>query len=455
MPPSENTDGNFGTRLSRASSLARLSASTGAGLLTSRLRGDEQRFHTENAERMLELLGSMKGAAMKLGQLASFVDLDLPPEIAETYREVLADLRDAAPPVDPAGIAKVVADEFGAPPGQVFEAWEDEPLAAASIGQVHRARLPGGREVVVKVQYPGIAEAVEADLANAELFIPFAKLISPNLKVRPLVEELRVRVVDELDYQREAQYQQAFFERYDGHPFIRVPQVHAEYCRPRVLVSDYVDGRGFDGMLATSTDEQRQRYGEIIYRFVYGSLNRFRLFNADPHPGNYLFPDDGTVVFLDFGSVKPFPSRVRDDIRDQLQALIAGDLDQLRKVMDAAGFLPTRDVDMERLAEWFRILNQPILRDAEWTYTSEWAREVIRTTSDPRLGYVDLLRHLNLPPDYLTLNRIQWGVNSILGRLRAGRNWQRILREFWDDAPPSTELGRLEQPFIDASPFRS
>jgi predicted unusual protein kinase regulating ubiquinone biosynthesis (AarF/ABC1/UbiB family) len=454
--PNPDPSRELGGRLARATSLARLSASTGAGYLTSRLRGEgaEQRFHNETAERMLELLGSMKGAAMKLGQIASFVDLDLPPEVAETYHEVLADLRDAAPPADPEGIAGVVRDEFGAPPQQVFACWSDEPLAAASIGQVHRARLPDGQEVVVKVQYPGVAEAVESDLANAELFVPFARLISPNLQIRPLVEELRARVIDELDYQREAQYQQAFFDRYDGHPFIRVPRVHADYCRPRVLVAEYVEGRNFDQMLTTADDEQRQRYGEIIYRFVFGSVNRFRLFNADPHPGNYLFPDDGSVVFLDFGSVKLFSSRTRDDMQDQMRALIAGDVERLRVVMTAAGFLPSDQVDMVKLVEWFRIFNQPILRDEEFTYTPEFARDVIRTTTDPRLGYVDLLRRLNLPPDYLTLNRIQWGVNSILGRLRAHRNWHRILLEFWDDAPPATALGLQERAFIDASAFR-
>jgi len=460
--PEPAAGGELGGRVSRASSLARLSASTGAGYLGARVRGlrdgelAEQRFHTETAEKMLELLGTMKGAAMKLGQIASFVDLDLPPEVQQTYRAVLADLRDAAPPVDPVGVAAVVADEFGAPPSEVFAEWTEQPLAAASIGQVHRARLSDGTDVVVKVQYPGVAEAVESDLANAELFAPFARLISPNLQVRPLLEEMRARMVDELDYQREATYQQAFAERYDGHPFIRVPKVFGEYSRPRVLVSEHMDGRNFDEMLKSSDDTERQRYGEIIYRFVYGSLNRFRLFNADPHPGNYLFPADGSVVFLDFGSVKLFGTKTRDDIRRQLRAVIAGDPRHLVSVMTEAGFIPPNaTVDAAQLCTWFALFNAPILRDEEWTYTPEFAREVIKTTTDPREGYVDLLRRLNLPPDYLTLNRIQWGVNSILGQLGARRNWYRILLEFWEDGPAATALGERERPFIDASPYRA
>ncbi len=444
--------------MQRGAGLARLSASTGAGYLTSRVRrlrdrdADEE-FHAATAEKMLELLGSMKGAAMKIGQIASFVDLDLPPEVQATYHEVLSDLRDAAPAVEAEQIAGVITDEFGAPPDQVFARWDPVPIASASIGQVHRAQLPDGTEVVTKVQYPGVAEAIEADLSNAEAFAPLARIISPNLQVRPLMEEMRSRLIDELDYQREAQYQHAFAERYDGHPFIRIPQVHHDWCRPRVLTTTYMAGRSFEEMLRTTTEEERQRYGEIIYRFVFGSLDRFRLFNADPHPGNYLFPDDGTVVFLDFGSVKLFPSRTRDHMRRQLRAVMDGDTDRMLEVLREAGFVPEgHRTDAEELMGWFRLFNSAIIEDREWTYTPEFARDVIRSVTDPRAGPLDVLRKLNLPPDYLLLNRIQWGVNSILGRLRARANWHRILLEFWGDGPPSTELGELEAEFLAASP---
>jgi predicted unusual protein kinase regulating ubiquinone biosynthesis (AarF/ABC1/UbiB family) len=454
--------GALGSRTQRAAELARLSASTGAGFLGSRVRrlreGDvaDARFHTETAEKMLELLGSMKGAAMKLGQIASFVDMDLPPEVQQTYHEVLAQLRDAAPPMEAGHIADVIAEEFGAAPDTVFAEWDPVPLAAASIGQVHRARLPDGTAVVTKVQYPGVAEAVQADLANAELFAPLARVLSPNLQIRPLMEELRDRLVDELDYQREATYQQAFFERYDGHPFIRVPRVYPDWCRPRVLTSAFAEGASFDHMVASSTPEERQRYGEIIFRFVFGSLNRFRLFNGDPHPGNYLFPGNGTVVFLDFGSVKMFRSATRTQMQSQIAAVQANDVDQMMAVLRAADFLPAgQRIDEAKLLRWFRKLNEPILEDREWTYTGEFAREVLRTTSDPREGYFDLLRRLNLPPDYLLLNRIQIGVNSILGQLAATANWYRIAQEMSFDAAPATDLGRQEAAFMAASPFRA
>jgi predicted unusual protein kinase regulating ubiquinone biosynthesis (AarF/ABC1/UbiB family) len=463
-PPRPRTPGPnpLGGRVQRGANLAKLSASTGAGFLASRMRGlrdgdlADQHFHAATAEKMLELFGTMKGAAMKVGQIASFVDLDLPPEAQAAYHEVLAELQDAAPAVDTAQIVELMTEDFGATPEEVFATWDPVPIASASIGQVHRATLHDGTQVVTKVQYPGVAEAIESDLSNIEAFAPLAKVISPNLQIRPLMEEMRLRLIDEVDYQREAQYQHAFHERYEGHPFIRIPRVYHDYCRPRVLTTEFCTGDGFELMLEHSTEADRRRYGEILYRFIFGSINRFRLFNADPHPGNYLFPGDGTVVFLDFGSTKLFPSKVRDDIRTQLRTIIDDDAERLLTVLEGAGFMPPgHRTDARRLMEWFRIFNEPLLADREWTYTSEFARRVISSTTDPRSGPIDLLRKLNLPPDYLLLNRIQWGVNSILGRLEARANWHRIVKEFWGDLPPSTALGEEEADCIATSPYRA
>ncbi|MPZ74057.1 MAG: AarF/ABC1/UbiB kinase family protein [Nitriliruptorales bacterium] len=450
----------LGSRTQRGANIARLGASTSTGYLTSRVRrlrdGDaaDARFHAETAEKMVEMLGTMKGAAMKIGQIASFVDLDLPPEAQETYHAVLATLRDAAPAVHPDQVVDVLTEEFGAAPDEVFAFWDPTPLASASIGQVHRAQLHDGTQVVTKVQYPGIAEAVQHDLANAEMFVPLARMFSPNLQIRPLMEELRERLVDELDYQQEALYQQAFFERYDGHPFIRIPRVFPEWCRPRVLTTEYMDGQSFAEMEASTDAVSKRRYGEIIYRFVFGSLNRFRLFNGDPHPGNYLFPGDGTVVFLDFGSVKLFRSITRTELHRQLDMIIQRDVEGLVRELRESGFLKAgEEADGERLMEMFRLFNQPVLEDADYRYTAEFARDVIRIGTDPKAGYWALLRKLNLPPDYLVLNRIQWGVNSILARLGARANWHRIALELMGVRPPTTLLGEEEQPFINNSPF--
>lgn len=458
-PPRGRPAGPLGSRASRASDLARFSASAGAGMVGARLRqmvgndsaGDA--FHAQTAAQAAELLGSMKGLAMKVGQIASFVDVDLPEEVRETYRKQLASLQSAATPVDTSVIVDVLTEQYGAPPEDVFASWDPTPIASASIGQVHRATLPDGTQVVTKVQYPGIAEAIEHDLDNAELLAPLAKVVSPNLQIRPLMAELRDRMRDELDYQREAQYQQAFFLRYDGHPFIRVPQVYPEWCRPRVLVSEYMEGASFETMLGTASDAEMQRYAEAIYRFSFGSLHRFRLFNSDPHPGNYLFPGDGSVVFLDFGAVKTFTSDTRALIRRQLAPLWDQDPQALLTVFDEAGFFPGPRPDPERLLSWFTLFNAPIAHDAEFTYTAEFARSVIAATSDPRGGYLDMMRKLNLPPEYLVLNRIQWGINSILAMLGATNRWKAISEEFWFGADPATPMGEEEHGFIAASPF--
>ncbi len=445
----------LGSRAQRGARLAGLSATAGAGYVGSRLRGltagpeAESELHAATAERVVAMLGSMKGAAMKVGQMASFVDVDLPPEIRQAYQDVLAGLRSAAPPVDPDAIAAVIAEDFGAGPDEVFAHWEREPLASASIGQVHRARLHDGTRVVTKVQYPGVAEAVEADLENAASFAPLARVVSPHLDVDALVEEMRERLRDELDYQREARYQQAFRDRYEGHPAIAVPRVHHDWCRPRVLVVDEVQGRSFDAIAAEGDQATRDRLGELLFRFVFGSLHRFRLFHGDPHPGNYLLADDGRLWVLDFGSVKVFPRWARDGLEDVIRAVVAGDRDALVESMRRAGFVPEgAELDWDRLERWFGALHRPILRDEPFTYTSEYATWVMRETTDLRDGAVDALRRLSLPADYLLLNRVLLGVNSLLGRLRCTANWHRIAGELRGDGPPATALGEAEADFL-------
>ncbi len=398
------------------------------------------------AARLAEVLGEMKGAAMKLGQLLSFVDLDLPEDIRSVYHDALAQLRDNAPPFDPEAIRAVVVEEFGAQPEEVFAAWSDTPLASASIGQVHEAKLHDGREVVVKVQYPGVAEAVRADLRNAEALAPIGKILSPNQEMGPLVEELRERIADELDYEREAQYQRAFAKRYEGHPFIYVPDVVADMCRKRVLVSERSHGRRFDDFVATASAEEKQRVAEIIFRFAFGSIGRFRLFNGDPHPGNYLIEDDGRVAFLDYGSVKMFSRERFDRMRDVDDAVVDDDHEAFLLALRRAGFLPPNvKVDEDRLFEWFKLYTRPILPPQPFTFTADFAAEVLRSTTDPRSPYSEVLRNLNLPSDYLLLNRIQWGLNSVLARLDASGPWRAIRDEFvLPDAPPATPLGKMD-----------
>lgn len=445
----------LGGRAVRTAQLARLSARAGGSLWSARRgarRGDADAVaaaHAGAAEAALEILGSMKGAAMKLGQLLSYIDLDLDPEFAGVYQERLSTLVDRAPASDTAVIERTVADAYGVDPRDAFARWDSEPLAVASIGQVHRAQLPTGEEVAVKVQHPGIAEAIEADLANVDTLARLVRLVAPEVDPRELLVELRERTVAELDYQQEAAFQQAFAERYAEHPFIRVPAVHHEWCRPQVLVTEYVEGRTFDEMRATASPDERDRYGEILFRFVFGSLYRFRIFNSDPHPGNFLFPGDGTVAFLDFGSSKAFSTAARDRLQAVHRAVAAEDEALLGETMLAAGLMVEgSQADLGVALDWFTLLREPMIADAPYTYTPDYARRVIASSANPESPYRSTLHQLSMPADYLLLNRITFGVNSLLARLEPTANWHRIMAELSEGDDPATPLGRQEADFF-------
>src|ERR687895_76766 len=222
-------------------------------------------FHNQTARQLVDMLGEMKGAAMKLGQLASFYEFSAPGEYLSTYRDALTMLQDSAPPMDPKASRTVIEEEFGKPVEDVFASFDDSPVAAASIGQVHRAELPSGEDVAVKVQYPGVDEAVRADLKNVSAMTKLAVAIAPNLDPKEVAEEVRERVLEELDYRREAANQKRFAKMYEGHPFIVVPQVYPRYCRTRVITQEFIEGRPFMSALEWP-QEERDRLGEILFR---------------------------------------------------------------------------------------------------------------------------------------------------------------------------------------------
>src|SRR5918999_3777298 len=269
---------------------ARYAGTKAANLVRSKEASDEKldARHLEAAERMVDALGHLKGAAMKIGQLASFIDTEfLPPEYRELYQDKLADLRTSAPPMPWKKVKEVLEEEWEDPVEELFEDFEHDAAAAASIGQVHRATLPDGRQVAVKVQYPGVAKALRADLQNAGMIMRLAKALAPGLDAKAAAEELKERVLEELDYEYEAQNQRTFARGYRGHPFIFVPDVLTRLSRRRVLVTEYVEGLGFEAVKRLPKEE-RDRFGEIVYRFSFGSIYHLQHFNADSHPGNFI-----------------------------------------------------------------------------------------------------------------------------------------------------------------------
>jgi predicted unusual protein kinase regulating ubiquinone biosynthesis (AarF/ABC1/UbiB family) len=415
------------------------------------------RRQAEAAEQILEVLGNMKGAAMKVGQVASYIDTGaFPEEFQARIQEKLAELRESAPRVPFEQMRAVIEDELDAPIDDVFAEFEPEAVAAASIGQVYRARLPetargplAGLRVAVKVQYPGVAQAVRADLQNLGLLMRVAKRIAPGMDAKAMTAEIKERLSDELDYEQEAQAQRAMARAWRGHPFVVIPEVVTSLSRERVLVTEWVDGRSFEEVCELPAAE-RDRFGEIVFRFFLGSLYRNGHFSGDPHPGNYRLMDDGRVAFLDFGMTKRIG-------REQLAREVAvyragmdGDADALHAALAEMGFF---DADNPALApdavlEQFRAAAAWYVDDRSLTIDRAVVTQVLINASDPRSDYWELMRHQTLPPEALLARRMEGLVLGVLGALGATANWHLIAREWLFDDPPSTPLGEAEAEFF-------
>jgi predicted unusual protein kinase regulating ubiquinone biosynthesis (AarF/ABC1/UbiB family) len=401
----------------------------------------EEQFAVRTAEDVAALLGDMKGAIMKAGQMLSFIADGLPPEA----QAALATLQSDVPPMAPSLAESVIRAELGADPDKLFLDWSPVPVAAASIGQVHRAVMPDGRIVAVKVQYPGVDRAIKSDLDNAQLLYNiFASFALKNLDVKGLVDELRARMADELDYRLEARFQTEFAERYEGHPFFRIPRVVPERSTRRVLTSEWVDGKRWDELLATADDTARQRAGEVLMRFAQGSIHQYGVFNGDPHPGNYRFHDDGSVTFLDFGLVKRWSAGEFGRLAPVLDATIDGDAKLAVEAAVTAGFLrPDHGFDPEFVFEYIQGPYEPFMTD--WfTYTPDWTSKALQTAIDFQGRYGELIKKLNMPTSYVILDRVVWGISAMLGRLGASNNWRGILAEYREGGPPVSALGEIE-----------
>jgi predicted unusual protein kinase regulating ubiquinone biosynthesis (AarF/ABC1/UbiB family) len=401
----------------------------------------EEQFAIRTAEDVASVLGGMKGAIMKAGQMLSFIAEGLPPEA----QAALATLQADVPPMAPSLAEQVIRDELHGEVEHLFLDWDPVPVAAASIGQVHRAVMPDGRIVAVKVQYPGVDKAIKSDLDNAEmLYGLFAQFALKNLDVKALVDELRARMADELDYRLEARLQEEFANRYDTHPFISVPHVVPERSARRVLTSEWVDGMRWSEFLESATPEEKNRAGEIIMRFSQGAIHRYGVFNGDPHPGNYRFHSDGTVTFLDFGLVKHWSRGELERLTAVLDAILADDPEGAVQGAVEAGFLPAdHGLDPDFIFEYVRSPYEPFLSD-RFTYTRAWTAGALQTVIDLQGRYSEVIKKLNMPPSYVILDRVVWGVSAIEGHLEATGNWRALLAEYRKDAPPSSELGRLE-----------
>jgi predicted unusual protein kinase regulating ubiquinone biosynthesis (AarF/ABC1/UbiB family) len=465
LPPNpsdalSNGDGISRGRLRRSAPLAALSARTAGEAVVVGLRGklmgaDSTEFHVRTAERYAELLGRSKGALMKAGQTLSFVSAApaVPAEFQSIYQAALTRLRDEAPPMAPALACVVLEHELGRRTEDAFAEFDWEPLAAASIGQVHAARLHDGREVAVKIQYPGVADAIRADLKNTQLLVTFLTLLTGlytrrlNADVRVAARDISARIVEELDYRLEAATQAEFAEQYRGHPFIHVPEVIGELCTGRVLTQELCLGRSWSDAVGAERD-LRNQWAEAIWRFVYGSYDRLGMINADPHPGNYLFHDDGSVSFLDFGCVQRFPRDRTDMARAIVRACVRGDVLGTWRACVEAGYWRSSDpVSPEEVFAWWHEPFRSLWAEQPFTFTPEHAARWIEHRYSPTGPSANALRYLIMLNDCVAWTRIEVALVSVLAELHATNDWAAILAEYQGDAP-ITSMGRLDHAFF-------
>jgi predicted unusual protein kinase regulating ubiquinone biosynthesis (AarF/ABC1/UbiB family) len=446
------------SRIARTARVSGLAAGQAARHLGTRAanvgRSDEgsraalERRNLEAAEQIVAALGTMKGAAMKLGQVMSFLDVGLvPEEHREEFQRKLGALRDAAPKVRFDDMRKVIESELDAPLRDTFAAFDKEPIAAASIGQVYRATLHDGRDVAVKVQYPGVAAAVRADMQNLGIILRLMKRIAPGLDVKATAEEIRSRIGDELDYELEAANQRSLARIFKGHPFIVVPDVVTSLSRERVLVSEYVHGEGFD-TLKHADQATRDRVAEIVFRFYFGCMYRHRQFSGDPHPGNFLLLPDGRMAFVDFGLFKVMPKRLIELELETQRAGHEGNAQRLWEIWAEGGLLKQPDrFRPDKLLSQFLDATWWYLTDEEIQLGPEVATQVMIDMSDPRSEHFGQMRHETLPADHIFGRRVEMLTLAVLGQLRARANWHRIAREWIYGDPPVTELGLQEAAF--------
>jgi predicted unusual protein kinase regulating ubiquinone biosynthesis (AarF/ABC1/UbiB family) len=454
-------DGIARGRLRRTAPLAALSARTAGEAvvvgLRSKLTGaDSTEFHVRTAERYAELLGHSKGALMKAGQMLSFVSAGpaVPADCQAIYRAALMRLRNQAPPMAPELARAVLERELGQRTESAFAQFEWEPLAAASIGQVHAARLHDGRAVAVKIQYPGVAAAIAADLKNNELLPTFLGLIfalypgKASFDLRGAAREMSVRITEELDYRLEAANQAEFADIYRGHPFIHVPEVIGELCADRVLTQELVLGKSWNEAL-TCERELRDSWAEAIYRFVYATNLRFGVFNADPHPGNYLFHDDGSVSCLDFGCVKRLGREYVDAIIAIGRACMRGDvLGTWGACVEGGFFRSTDPVTPEEVYAFWRESWELWWAEQPFTVTPACAARWIEHKYSPTGPSGNAVRHFTASPECTTMGRIELGAASLIAELHATNYWWAIAAELIEGAAPLTALGKLEHAFF-------
>ncbi|MFD4832994.1 ABC1 kinase family protein [Streptomyces uncialis] len=406
------------------------------------------------ADQLFKVLGELKGGAMKFGQALSVFESALPEEIAGPYRAALTKLQDAAPPMPTRTVHAVLAERLGEDWRELFAEFADKPSAAASIGQVHRAVWHDGREVAVKVQYPGAGEALLSDLTQLGRFARLLGPLVPGMDVKPLIAELRDRVAEELDYDLEAQAQRVHAEEFLDDPDVLVPAV-VHQC-DQVLVTEWIDGVPLSEVITDGTPEQRDRAGQLLARFLFSGPARTGLLHADPHPGNFrLLPDgDGwRLGVLDFGTVDRLPGGLPEVIGDSLRMTIDGEADAVYGLLCEEGFVKAEiDLDPQAVVDYLLPIIEPAQAE-EFTFTRGWMRDQAARIGDPRSPAYQLAKRLNLPPSYLLIHRVTLSTIGVLCQLGATVRLREELESWVPGFLPEEEYVEYEEDVEDVEEY--
>ncbi len=393
------------------------------------------------AEALLKTLGEMKGLPLKLGQMVSYIDGLAPPGYEERFQTELKKLLDKAPPLSAAAAVQVVKEELGAPPDEVFAEWESEPFAAASIGQVHRATTKQGARVAVKVQYPGIDKAIDADLKSVQFFSGMLSPIAKKIHSAHALDEISKVFRAELDYSLEAQRGDEFRRIHQHDPEVVVPNIHHMLTTRRVLTADLLGGDGYVDFCKNASQEARNAAGLTLWRFTFRSLLQHGYLYADPHPGNYRFLGGGKVGFLDFGCVKVLPPNLVGDIKRYMRAALDEDWAEFdRACVEVLGFDP-EDESWDLYRSYTLELLMPLTSNEPWVCSHEKARETVAYLSRGlrKIAFKDgelpqLPKVPKMAQDFTFVNRLQWGLASVMAGLGTVARFRPVI-EPWVRGP--------------------
>lgn len=394
------------------------------------------------AEELGTHLARLKGAGPKLRQFLSMLQLDREPP-------ALGALPGDARTVPFSRVKRVIEKDLDAKMRDLFDDFDEEPFAVASLGQVHRARTTDGADVAVKVQHAGMAEAVGADLRSLGLVGPIIKRLAPGLDAGAVLAEIGERISDELDYEVEAQHQRRLERRFRGHPHVGLPRVYTALCTRRVLVTEHVEGLATDA-IARLSDAERDRIGEVAFRFFFGLAWRDGTVVGDPHPDNCILRPDGRLCLLDFGLLRDLDAAYRQGERDIMRALAAGSAQGVHDGLSSLGYLPDPGAfDPGALIELLGSAGEWLIAPGFRRVDTDYVGRVVELGYPPRSPHFATMRRVRLPPPTLLLRRMELQVLSLLGELRSGAEWGAISAEHHSAKPPSTALGREDHAFFE------